>query len=284
MTSPAKRQEPDQFVDPRTFAYLSTDDVIVDPRRQREVSPEKIAKIAHTFDWSQFEVLTVAPPVVKGKEKLYHVIEGQHRAMAVMALAKKIGRPILVPAMIVPKANEKQQADIALTIVRTRRGHSAVEQWHLAVNAGYAHEVFAQVVLDDLHLRIGRSATATTIAAAATVRNIVYGGRLQPEYGAELLRSTLDVIMEAFPTHDSQSNTTRWDRFMLLAVAWIVHHNERLDRSRLANSLKVRPAMQWINIGKGADQLPVDVAMRQAIVIDYNKGLRSNKIEGGPGE
>ncbi len=278
--APAVKQKTanDPWADPREFRYLTTSELIVNPRKQRECSPEKVARIAHEWDWARIECMTVAPAKEAG---LCDVIEGQHRVLAAQQLATKMGREIALPCMLLEKTTDKEQSQIALDIVQGRRGHSAYEQWRLHYMSGHPHEVFATTVLEDLKLRVGKSQSATTISAVATVRRIVHGGRFTPEFGAELLRSVLTVIMDAFPTWDHESNQTRWDRWLLLAVAQIVLRNDdQLDRERLARSIKVRPAAQWVNLGKGAEQMPADQAIRRAIADEYNRGLRKGRIDG----
>jgi len=279
MTTPrrAAAATADPYTDPREFRYLPTSRLIVDPRRQRECNVEVIARIAHEFDWQRYEVLTVAAALKS--DGMFEVVEGQHRALAAQAKAKEIGAELSVPCMILPgRTNEKAQAQIALDITRGRRGHSAFEKWRLAYNAGHPHEIYATVKLEDLALRLGKKQSANTIAAVGTVRDIVHGGNFTPEFGADLLHATLTVIIAAFPTHDHLSNSTRWDRYLLLAVANLLLHNEELDRTRLARCVRVRPVAQWLNLGKGADQVSPDVAIAQLIREEYNRNLRTRRL------
>jgi hypothetical protein len=279
MTNPkrAAAATVDPYADPREFRYLLTSNLLADPRRQRECNPEVVARIAHEFEWARFEVLTVAAALQSGG--MYEVVEGQHRALAAKAKAKEVGRELSVPCMILPgRTNEKAQAQIALDITRGRRRHSALEKWRLAYNAGHPHEIYATVKLEELGFRLGKKQSANTIAAVGTVWDIVHGGNFTPEFGAELLHTTLTVITAAFPTHDHVSNSTRWDRYLLLAVANLLLHNEGLDRTRLANSVRARPAVQWLNLGKGVAQVSPDVAIAQMIREEYNRNLRTRRL------
>lgn len=258
--------------DPRKFEWIEVRRLVIDQRKQRECDPEKVAKIANEFDWRRFEALTVAASV----DETFTVIEGQHRAMAV----RQFGDELLVPCMVLPgKVDSKAQSQIALDIVQGRRGHSAYETWRLCYAAGHAHEVYATVALDTLGLRVGKAPSAMTIGAVATVRRIVHGGNFSPEYGAELLHTVLKTIIAAFPTHDHQSSVSRWDRYILLAVANIYLRWPDVDTKRLATSLQIRPATQWVNLGKGAAEPSADAAILAAVATEYNRNRRRGRLE-----
>lgn len=267
------RQEPEApEPDPREFIYLQADQLRVDERKQRDIDPEKVARIQNEFDWNRFEALTVARTA---KPNLYEITEGQHRGMAAQGLSPLL----LVPCLILPKGTgDKRQAQIALDITTGRRGHSAFDRWKLCHNAGHAHEIMATAALAEHGMRVGKSGSATTISAVATVRRIIHGGQFSPEYGARLLDGVVQVIKSAFPTHDHDSSTSRWDRWMLLAVAFILQNHPEVDRARLVKSLQVRPATQWINFGKGSDLPSPDEAIRNGIIGEYNRGRRRGRL------
>lgn len=258
--------------DPRTFAYLSAGQLRVDERKQRDVDPEKVARIQNEWDWNRFEALTVSPT---SKPDVYDITEGQHRGLAAIGLSPHL----MLPCMILPVGtDDKEQAQIALDITVGRRPHSALDKWRLAFNAGHDHEVLATVVLVENGMRVGKSSSATTISAVATVARIVHGGQFSAEYGAGLLNKVVRVIKEAFPTYDHNSNVSRWDRWMLLAVAYLLHNHPDIDQQRLVRAIQVRPATQWINFGKGADTPTPDEAIRDGIVTEYNRGRRRGRI------
>lgn len=256
--------------DPREFKWVEAALFLIDQRIQREVDPERVARIVNEFDWTRFEAVTAT---AKGDN--YVVIEGQHRVLAV----QQIDMSILVPTMVLPgtRMSTSDQAQTALDIVRGRHQHSAYEQWRQRYNAGHPHEVMAQQVLDELGLRVGKSPSATTIGAVGTIRTIVHGGNFAPEFGAQLLANTLLVLMEAFPTYDHESNVTRWNRNLLLAVADIVGRNPDVNSDRLAQKVRVRPAIQWVSMGK-TDTLPAWAVIAASIRTGYNQGLRKGRL------
>jgi hypothetical protein len=264
--------QPGPGPDPRRFLYIPAGRLVIDQRVQRGVADEKIHRIQNEFDWSLFEALTV---VAVGNA--YLVTEGQHRGLA----CQGIDPDLLVPCLVLPatKANSVDQAQIALDIVKGRSGHSAYEQWHLRSNAGHAHEFEAEKVLAKHGLRLGKSPSTSTIAAVATVAQIIHAHKFHAADGAEHLDRILTVLVAAFPDRDHESSKSRWDRDMLRAVnAVIIRNPETLVPERLAKVLRTRPAAQWINIGrKSIDGSPWWI-ITQGIYREYNRSLKRGRL------
>jgi len=268
---PKSQPQPGPGPDPREFARIPAHRFVVDQRIQREVNPETVAKIANEFDWNRFEALTSAA----NDDGTYNVVEGQHRTLAAQALDPNLE----LPTMVVPDIEGiRAQAQTALDIVKGRHRHSAYEQWRQRYNAGHDHEVFATVVLEKYGLRVGKSPAAMTIGAVATIRTIVHGGAYTAELGAEMLDKVLCVLMTAFPTYDHESNVNRWNRNLLLAVHEVVAKNPDVNLDRLAAGVRVRPAIQWVNVARDAEQQPAHLAIANAIKAGYNRGLRKGKL------
>lgn len=273
MSAPAQAQAPRRAdgQDPRQFRWVPAGQLVIDQRLQRECDPEKVARIVNEFDWLKFEALTAA----EGNGQLL-VVEGQHRALA----RQEIDPGIEVPCMvIISQVGAKAQAQLALEIVQGRSRHTAYEQWRLRYNSGQPHEIFATTIMDRLGLRVGQAASSMTISAVATVRTIIHGGNFSPEAGAELLDRTLTTLMAAFPTYDHESNVTRWNRDLLLAVATTYASHPDVNPQRMARALHIRPASQWVNLGKGVQGVPSWVSLQQAMAAEYNRGKRTGRIE-----
>jgi hypothetical protein len=266
-TKAVKRAKPD----PRDFRRIRVGDLVIDERKQREIDPEKVAKIANEWNWARFEALTVCARTDAG----FDVVEGQHRASAARVCGDL---DLLVPCMILEATTtDKQQSQIALDIVQGRRGHSAFEQWRLRYNAGQPHEIYATAILEKHAMRVGKSTSAMTIGAVQTVKRIVHGGHFSPEYGADILDRVLGIIGAAFPTHDHESNVSRWDRYLLLAVSQAVVRWPDLDDRRLSMSLRVRPAGQWTAMTRGVKPAP-EAAILSSLTSEYNRNRRKGRL------
>lgn len=257
--------------DPREFRWIPAHALIVDERVQRELDPERVARIRNEFTWRLFEALTVSATRHKNA---FNVEEGQHRTAALKGLDPNA----LVPCMVLPKMDDAERAEVALAITRARRFHTAYEQWRLKVVGGHEHEVLATAAMEARGVRVGKAPSAMTIGAVATVVRITHGGQHTPEYGAELLGRTIDVLMAAFPTYDHDSNANRWNRDLLLSVAEVLRRNpDTVDDGRLAVSYKIRPAIQWVNLGRAEPRPPYEV-ITDAVLKEYNRGLRNGKL------
>lgn len=271
MTSIAKQARGDSGADPREFRWLPVGELDVDQNTQREVDPEKVARIKNEFDWFRFEAITVAQ-----HDSRLTVIEGQHRALARM----QIDPSSMVPCMVISaETDPKAQAQLALDIVQGRSGHTAYEKWRQRYNAGHDHEVFAEITLSRHGVRVGQAVSAMTIGAVATVKSIVHGGNLSAEVGAELLDQVVTIIMAAFPTFDHDSNVTRWHSAILRATAELLRKAPDLDQRRLSKAFTIRPATQWINLGQGAPTTPAYITIQEHLVTEYNRNRRRGRIE-----
>jgi len=137
--------------------------------------------------------------------------------------------------------------------------------------------VQATEVLTSHGVRLGKAPSAMTIGAVATIRRIVHGGNFPPEYGAHLLTLTIRSLMLAFPTHDHESNVSRWDRDLLLAVSNLIASNPEYNPERLAEKMRIRPAIQWVNMGR-QQAAPSWEVIATGIKTDYNRGLRKGRL------
>lgn len=258
--------------DPRPCVRIPAHKLILDQRIQREIDNERVARMVNEFDWDKFEPLTVHD----NGDGTYAVVEGQNRTAAMHELA-----PLCeVWCVVIDAPTSAGQAEVALAISDGRRVHSAYEKWRLCATAGHPHEVAANAAMWDRGLRLGKAPSAMTIGAVATVRTIVRGGGKPPEYGAELLGWTLDVAMRAYPHGDHESAVTRWSREVLMSISGILTAFPEVDEDRLVASLRSKPAVQWISMGRGnmGDDRPAYVVMREKLIDEYNRKLRKGRL------
>lgn len=258
--------DPKALDDPRVVVLLPLVQLEIATAVQRSVRQERIDQLRTEWDWRLAEMLTV----VQIEDERFRVIEGQHRL-----LAAKMRCPtghmwcVMLPRS---EAGTSGEADLGLKISTGRKGHDAYDKWNMRLVRGDPHEVQATKVLDQFGLRIGRTASAQTIAGASTVSEIVHGRRASADAGADLLYSVVSVILHAWPTHDYESRISRFDYRLMEAIAELIRRNPEVDLQRLATRLANKRAARWIadvtepNNRKQA----LVVAMIQA----YNRNLR----------
>jgi hypothetical protein len=258
--------------DPRNPEQIKARDLIIDHRAQRDINDDRVRNIVAEFTWARFE----CPTVVSTTAGLV-VVEGQHRVRAVQALDPNM----MIWCMVLPSVlSTPEQAQLALDIVRGRNVHSAYDKWMNALHAEHQHEVEATKVLDEMGLHLAHKPSTMALSCVATVKSIVHGHQFNPKDGAELLMRTLMTIMEAWPTFDHDSATTRWDRDILISVAEM-HRKwwDELDSDRLAGVVKIKPAIQWRSIAHGDDKQPPAKTLFDRFVAEYNRGLRSGRLK-----
>lgn len=263
--------EPDR----RRCIRVPLDRLVIDARIQRELTNvDSIEAMSHAFDWARFEVPTTVP--LAGD--FYRVIEGQRRCTALRMLVERLGlNPslVLVWIIVLPKeyVGTETEADTGLAISTGRKAHDQHHQWRMRVTRGDEHELQAELVLDAMGLRLGRTPTHQTLACVAAVATLIHRGRQSPDAGAELLADTLSVIVAAWPHADTFAVHARFDGRLVEVLGRILYHNPELSRQRLVDVLATRSAARWIDEAL-TRRTPVKDNLGFLIVNAYNKRLR----------
>jgi hypothetical protein len=274
MTTPEPEQVPTDDVpalipDGRSWHKVPVRNLTIDPRLQRIRDEAEVEKIVRAFDWALFETPTVC--AITNDPDRWIVIEGQRRTNAL----KQLDPDALVMVCHLGVLTPAEAADVAYRITRTRRNHSAYDKWRLRVLREDEHELFAEAVIEQRHLHLGATPNATTIAAVATVKNIIHHYR-DPEVGAEHLGDVLDVVLGSWPIPDNESPHSRFDHVLLAALSHLLRTNrEHVNARRMIEKLRERPAQYWL-----ADMLtpvkePRHLTIARRIANAYNKSLRS---------
>lgn len=267
MAMPAERFDP-LPPDPRQHIQVPFDRIIVDPQIQREQHSEAVQRMAHEWDWDKAEGFTV----VAIGDGNYRAVECGHR---VLALRLRHFRGLLHVIVLPGPSDPARETNVALGIAKGRRPHDAYEQWQLRLRRGDPHEAAAEKVLIDHGLRLGRSPSATTIAAVSKVKGIIHGRNQPPDLGAELLDQVLTIVQFAFPDHDAESLSTRFNGHLVGAIYELIVRNDGiLKDDRLVESLRSQEAGVWLSRAKVTSE-PVNIVLRQKIVERYNRNLRA---------
>lgn len=250
--------------DPRTLAYVNVDDLLVDQNTQRAVTVERLRQMG-AWDWEIAEL----PTVTVRDDGTMVVSEGQHR------VTKRQSEAPGTRMWVALATDVEDERELALRISKGRRLHSKYDQWVLHVGQGLPHEVAAEQVLADMGLRVTAThSTVTDLGSVASVTSIIHSCD-DPGDGAALLRTVLSILVQAFP-----QEPRRWDRLLMLAVTRILRVNDNVDVGRLIEKLSRQPALRWTQLSqqRHPGQSGLDV-IGQAIVEQYNRSLRTRKIE-----
>jgi hypothetical protein len=254
--------------DPRRYMRVPVSSLFVDPELQRHVRRERVEQIANEFEWPKFETPTCA----HAGTKRYRVVEGQHR---VLALQLRDPRAQVWIAVLPSKIDPHDEVDIALTITTGRRSHNTLEKWVARFNRGDDYEVLANRVLSEHKLRLGASASARTLACPGTIAALIHNRRQPAEEGAHQLDRLLTVIERAYPGHDSESATSRWDGRILRAVGELIYRNPDASVDRLVKTMRTRIAQAWISEALRISERSPWQHIAESVMTRYNRGLRS---------
>ena len=181
---------------------------------------------------------------------------------------------LVLPATDVGVAYE---AKLGREIATGRRGYTALAKWLSCVASGEPHEVAATKVLTKHGLRVGVAQSSRTIAAVGAISKLVHGQKNTPATGADLLDTTLAVIMTAWPTFDASSSTDRFDGRLIDALGLIVTRNPDLDVKRMANKLNTKKAARWVDdVLNAAAGRSVRDLVAGSMITSYNSALRTS--------
>ncbi len=153
-------------------------------KAQRPFSEVRAKKIAQEFDPDAFGVLTVTLPNGIG---VYHIIDGQHRKSA---LAEWGGENQQAPCEVLPIDDPARAAEIWKKRNENRRPSTTVENFLLAVTAGYDNETKIHQLLTEMNYIVSSFPANGHIKAVAACKSIYQ------KHGIEVLRDAL-IVCEA---------------------------------------------------------------------------------------
>lgn len=257
--------------DPREFRYIPANALEIDPGEQRDVDAKrqrKIVTMALNWTWNRCECLTVRETPTGWK-----VIEGQGRARAMQMRDPDAE----MPCMVISGIDRGEAAEVAAGIAKNRTNHEAADYWKLAVRSGSPAETAVQHELDMRGLHLNKSASANGIACASVLLHIIKA-HVEPADAAISVGVILDTLRKAFPDEVFDSTKDRWSGTLVRALWRIIRDNDIVDTTRLARILSVRPARQWLNIGREANNAAAE-GIAQALVTEYNKKMVSGRLQ-----
>lgn len=174
-----------------TFALMAPAELSIDENYQRglsERSVKLISKIVAGWDWSRFK-----PPIVVNVDGEWHVIDGQHTAIA----AATHGAIEKIPVVVVDVREATKRANAFVGHNRDRLAVTPLQVFHAAVAAGDEEALTVVQVCERAKVRLlqapphdGRYAVGDTMALS-TIK------RLIDKRGAMAARQTLDVLVSA---------------------------------------------------------------------------------------
>ena len=240
---------------------------VIWPDSQRPLDEKHVDRLAKDFDPDMFGVIAVCKP--NGKE-LYHVIDGNHRRMA---MEKLFGPEEMVPCNVFEATDPARAAQIFNEINTGRRPVSAVDRFRVRVTSGAPTEVAVSKIIKNLGYRVGN------ISEDGAIRAVAACTRIHKRFGGEVLTITLLTIRTCW------GKTARGaDEAIISGLAEFFHEfGPQVDRERLNEKLaKAFTPDRLIGAAKSARDVyrcSTVSAVSRVIQNMYNSGIRVGKLE-----
>ncbi|WP_319498051.1 ParB N-terminal domain-containing protein [uncultured Cohaesibacter sp.] len=185
--------------------------LVIDETYQRSITAKgkhNIVKIIENFCWSKFSAVLVAP--IEGG--LYSVIDGQHRATAVLACGIE-----KVPCQII-QADRREQADAFAAVNNVRTNMQPITLYNARVTSGDPKALRVADVCARAGVEIPRSVQSSLLLKPNQFQSPSTTERLIEQYGEEVIITTLKALVEVAPENVSLLSVTNFKA--LSAVLW----------------------------------------------------------------
>jgi len=257
-----------EFLKKRTDVALSA--LRVDHRYQRATRKRRVAMIAANFDPDAFGVIHV----VLRKDGTFWIIDGQHRVEAVRSLGES-WKNTSVPALVYSDLSLKDEAWLFMHLNDAVSVHP-FDKFKAARESGDPTACAIANISEGAGFPINGKKT-DCITCVVALRK-VYGGMKWT--GPATLRKTLDVLAKAWGTEKPYPS----GEIVVGLGMFLGRYGQGLDTDRLVHQLAQVPSGGYGLVGKartlnGSLRGAMSVAVFECLRREYNKGLRTNKLE-----
>jgi len=236
---------------------------IVWAEAQRPLNAAHAQRIADNLDPDMFGTLSVTKPNGKG---IYHVIDGQHRLVAVQT---KWGLDEKVPCQVFDAVDPARAAQIFDHVNSGRRALQPIELFKVRVTAGNELQVEVNKIVNKCGYFIGhRNVNAVQCVGAL---ESVY-----QSYGPLVLEATLRLIRKMWGDENTAAGA-----IIIRGIAMLLSEFRHIDFERLAQAIssKYTPS-RLLGAAKTAKEMAGGVGpviVRDILVARYNATVRGDK-------
>lgn len=177
--------------EPPGITMVKIDRLLIDPAYQRDVSHRSIKlirKIVEGWSWARFK-----PPVVTPVNFFYHVIDGQHTAIAA-ATHPAIDR---LPCLVVQAGDQVERAKAFVAHNRDRLNMTPMQVFHAECAAGDPVSVAARDGVEFVGGRILRHPVALNLMKPGDTVAVASLRRLAAAKGKAGVRRVFSILLEA---------------------------------------------------------------------------------------
>jgi hypothetical protein len=236
---------------------------------QRPYNEKWAKEIADNLDPDKFDPLIVTLP---NGENVYHIIEGQHRRHALEIYAAKINSATaeneLCPCRVIDEADPQRAAELWLGYNAGRKAVKPIIGFSVAVVAGREKQVTINRIVERVGFRIS-SAKAKNCISAVSALGVVYD-----RHGRETLEHTLRTLKNLWDDDPHAVAAVMLRGFGIFIHEFSPYIDIRRLRARVGLRFTPWKFKEWAAIRKQASAEPLDVAMAETLVKEYNTGAR----------
>lgn len=236
---------------------------IVWAEAQRPLNEKHAQKIADNLDPDMFGAISVTKPNGQG---IYHVIDGQHRLVAVV---KNWGRDEKVPCQVFDAVDPARAAQIFDSVNSGRRALQPIELFKVRVTAKNELQVEVNKVVNKCGYFIGNRNT-NAIHCVAALENTYQS------YGPVVLEATLRLIRKTWG-EDNTATTALIIRGLGMLLSEFRHID--IEKFTAVVSKKYTPS-RLLGAAKTAREMGGGVGpiiIRDILVACYNSAVRGDK-------
>jgi len=236
---------------------------IVWAEAQRPLNELHAQRIADNLDPDMFGTVSVTKPNGKG---IYHVIDGQHR---VVAVTKKFGREEKIPCQIFDAVDPARAAQIFDRVNSGRRALQPIELFKVRVTAGNELQTEVNKIVVKCGYFVGhRNINAIHCVAALEA---VY-----QSYGPVVLEATLRLIHKMWGDENTATGA-----LIIRGIGMLLSEFRHIDFERLAQAVssKYTPS-RLLGAARTAKEMAGGVGpviIRDILVARYNSTVRGDK-------
>jgi len=236
---------------------------IVWAEAQRPLNETHAQRIADNLDPDMFGTISVTKPNGKG---IYHVIDGQHRLVAVQ---KKWGLEEKVPCQVFDAVDPARAAQIFDHINSGRRALQPIELFKVRVTAGNDLQVEVNKIVVKCGYFVGHR-NANSIQCVTALETVYQS------YGPLVLEGTLRMIRKMWGEENTATGA-----LIIRGIGMFLSEFRHIDFEKFAQSIssKYTPA-RLLGAAKTAKEMAGGVGpaiVRDILVARYNSTVRGDK-------
>lgn len=264
---PKKAKTIDDISQSKLISNVRVADLVIDLSYQRKPNAVKVAKIINNFDPDAIGVLVCS----MREDGTIAVIDGGHRVAALNAMNLENTN---VRCLVFFDLTLKKEAEMFTILNDNRTKPKTQDIFKSKVIAGDTDAVKIKSILDSLGLAISNGPANNSVRAMGTISSIY------KREGSANLQDTLSYLYLAFDKH----STSFSDSALIAVSKMIATFGNKIDGKRFVTTLSTfGSANLWTNkgaaISKAMGYKDVNIGMIVCFLNDYNKRLKSNRLD-----